>query len=201
MAAMPFPALPALLDSTQANFVAASRWVLPWTPRTCEFQYFPRELRERELWQLPDSSRGGSLSGVAAVAARRSIVLLLPQPGVGSRPCFQKEPPALCPALIAASFLDSAFAAVVISHDCYAYSLIGCRGIRIGGPKCTNRLGVLYACDAQVRRHQARLTAAGEELTVALGSSWQTEYGQSRKRSKERAQSTGVNRELIRIQE
>ncbi|KRX58114.1 hypothetical protein T09_13613 [Trichinella sp. T9] len=97
MAAMPFPALPALLDSTQANFVAASRWVLPWTPRTCEFQYFPRELRERELWQLPDSSRGGSLSGVAAVAARRSIVLLLPQPGVGSRPCFQKEPPALRP--------------------------------------------------------------------------------------------------------
>ncbi|KRZ87427.1 hypothetical protein T08_13606 [Trichinella sp. T8] len=75
-------------------------------------------------------------------------------------------------ALFAASFLDSAFAAVVISHDCYAYSLIGCRGIRIGGPKCTNRLGVLYACDAQVRRHQARLTAAGEELTVALGSLW-----------------------------
>ncbi|KRX77543.1 hypothetical protein T06_13899 [Trichinella sp. T6] len=87
--------------------------------------------------------------------------------------------------LFAASFLDSAFAAVVISHDCYAYSLIGCRGIRIGGPKCTNRLGVLYACDAQVRRHQARLTAAGEELTVSLGSSWPTEYGHSRKRSSE----------------
>ncbi|KRX77497.1 hypothetical protein T06_8237 [Trichinella sp. T6] len=50
---------------------------------------------------------------------------------------------------------------------------------------CTNRWGVLYACDAQVRRCQARLTAAGEELTIALGSSWPTEYGQSRKRLSE----------------
>ncbi|KRX18501.1 hypothetical protein T07_1953 [Trichinella nelsoni] len=215
---------------------------LKLSPERGEFRYFPRELRERELWQLPDSSRGGSLSGVAAVAARRSIVLLLPQPGVSSRPCFQKELPALRPvfdggavlhpsglapnppegrpsrgkallnsswpdstfsstasmlssnssvrrrfnqALFAASFLDSAFAVAVISHDCYGYSLIGCRGIRIGGPKCTNRLGVLYACDAQVRRCQVSLTGGGRELTVALGSSWPTDYGQSRKRSSE----------------
>ncbi|KRY09205.1 hypothetical protein T12_16160 [Trichinella patagoniensis] len=107
-------------------------------------------------------------------------------------------------ALFAASFLDSVFAAAVISHDCYGYSLIGCRGIRIGGPKCTNRLGVLYACDAQVRRHQARLTAAGEELTVAFGDQATQRIHVplfDKRQSEERAQSTGVNRELIRIQE
>ncbi|KRX40613.1 hypothetical protein T06_9740 [Trichinella sp. T6] len=177
MAAMPFPALPALLDSTQANFVAVSRWVLPWTPRTCEFQYFPRELRECELWQLPDSSRGGSLSGVAAVArawahalASKKTPWLFAQASVSRKSAslnsswpdrtFSSTASMLSSnssvrrrfnqALFAASFLDSAFAAVVISHDCYAYSLIGCRGIRIGGPKCTNRLEVLYACDAQL---------------------------------------------------
>ncbi|KRY64406.1 hypothetical protein T4A_13534 [Trichinella pseudospiralis] len=59
-------------------------------PERGEFQYFPIELRERKLRQLPNSCRGGSLSGVgcvAAVAARRFVVLpqkcLAPNPPKG----------------------------------------------------------------------------------------------------------------------
>ncbi|KRX42133.1 hypothetical protein T05_10776 [Trichinella murrelli] len=66
-------------------------------PKRGEFQCFPIELREREFWQLPNPGWGGSLSRVAAVAVRRSIVLLRPQPALGSRPGFQKKPPALRP--------------------------------------------------------------------------------------------------------
>ncbi|KRX51966.1 hypothetical protein T06_15775 [Trichinella sp. T6] len=69
-------------------------------PKRGEFQYFPIELRKREFRQIPNSGWGGSLSrvpAVAAVAARRSIFLLRPQPALGSCPGFQKTPPALRP--------------------------------------------------------------------------------------------------------